>query len=108
MLSEKCYQHVTRGYADLDILVPAQEIRSGERALEEVGSVVPRRDWHLLVNNAKGELTMSTDGWPLIDMLGILCSIGVQVNAFSCQLTSCWNGVSEKYGKRCAERGRIC
>jgi hypothetical protein len=58
VLAELSYQQTTRGYSDLDLLVPAAQFATAIRALEAVGLVLAQRNWPVLVKGARGQLTM--------------------------------------------------
>ena len=68
VLAEISYGPVTRGYADLDLMVPARQLRRAIDALQDAGAVVADQDWGYLLEIAKGELTMAVYGSPLIDL----------------------------------------
>lgn len=69
VLAEKSYGGaVTRGYADLDLMVPARQLRLAINALRDAGAVVADQDWGFLLSIGKGELTMAIHGSPLIDL----------------------------------------
>ena len=68
VLAEISYGAVTRGYADLDLMVPARQLRRAIDALQDAGAVVADQDWGYLLEIAKGELTMAVHGSPLIDL----------------------------------------
>ncbi len=68
VLAEISYGPVTRGYADLDLMVPAQQLHRAIGALRGAGAVVADQDWGYLLKIAKGELTMAIYGSPLIDL----------------------------------------
>jgi hypothetical protein len=68
VLTELAYGGVSRGYTDLDLLVPALRLRRAVQALEAVGAVLADRNWSRLIREAKGELSMSIYGSPMIDL----------------------------------------
>jgi hypothetical protein len=69
VLAEMSYAGaVTRGYSDLDLMVPARQIRLAIKALEGAGAVVADQDWAFLLAIGKGELTMAIHQSPLIDL----------------------------------------
>jgi hypothetical protein len=68
VLAELSYKGVIRSYSDLDLLVPARQLRLAVQALELVGAAIPDQDWPQLVKQAKGELSMAVHGSPLVDL----------------------------------------
>ena len=68
VLAELSYPKVPRGYADLDLMVSSGQLRGALSALEGAGAVVAEPDWPLLVNGAKGQLSMAVHGWPMVDL----------------------------------------
>jgi Uncharacterised nucleotidyltransferase len=68
VLAELSYPEVPRGYADLDLMVPPGQLRTALSALRSAGAVVAEPDWPLVVNGAKGQLTMAVHGLPMIDL----------------------------------------
>ena len=76
VLAELSYGTVTREYADLDLMVPARQLRLAIRALEGAGAVVGDQDWARMLAMAKGELTMAVHQSPLIDLHWHLIYLG--------------------------------
>jgi Uncharacterised nucleotidyltransferase len=76
VLAETCYQATTRGYADLDLMVPAWQLRRAVDTLRRAGAVVADQDWGFLLEIAKGELSMAVHGSPLIDLHWHLVYLG--------------------------------
>jgi hypothetical protein len=68
VLAELSYRGVTRAYADLDLMVPARQLRLAIDALNGAGAVVADQDWTFLLQIAKGELTLAVHESPLIDL----------------------------------------
>lgn len=68
VLAELSYREVPRGYADLDLMVPPGQLRGALSALECAGAVVAEPDWPLIVKDAKGQLSMSVHGLPMVDL----------------------------------------
>ena len=68
VLAELSYPRVPRGYADLDLMVSPGQLRTALSALHSAGAVVAEPDWPLVVNDAKGQLTMAVHGLPMIDL----------------------------------------
>lgn len=68
VLAELSYRGVTRAYADLDLMVPARQLRLAIDALNGAGAVVADQDWTFLLQIANGELTLAVHQSPLIDL----------------------------------------
>jgi hypothetical protein len=68
VLAELSYQGTVRGYSDLDLLVPAHQLREAVAALAEVEVTFAERNWPLLVSDATGEVLMAYRQAPLIDL----------------------------------------
>jgi Uncharacterised nucleotidyltransferase/Polysaccharide biosynthesis protein len=68
VLAELSYPEVPRGYADLDLMVPAGRLREAINVLEGAGAVAAEEDWLLMVRRAKGELSMAVHGLPMVDL----------------------------------------
>lgn len=67
-LAELSYRDTPRGYADLDLMVPAGQLGRAVGALEGVGAVLAEPNWPRLVKDAKGQLTMAIHGSPVVDL----------------------------------------
>jgi hypothetical protein len=68
VLAELSYPGAPRGYADLDLLVSPGQLREAARALQGAGAGFAELDWPLLVKQAKGELSMTVHGLPMVDL----------------------------------------
>ena len=68
VLAEVSYGHTTRGYADLDLMVPARQLGPAIQVVGALGAVFADRNWPLLVREATGELMMAFRGLPLLDL----------------------------------------
>lgn len=68
VLAELSYKNTVRGYSDLDLMVPARQLRRAVNALEGARAELADRDWPLLVKQGKGELTMAYGGSPMLDL----------------------------------------
>lgn len=67
VLAELSYGDLARGYTDLDLLVPARQLREAVRALEAMGAELADQDWPM-IRQGKGELSMAMFGMPLLDL----------------------------------------
>ena len=68
VLAELSYPGVPRSYADLDLMVHPEQLREAVSALEGAGAVVAETDWSQITESAKGQLSMSVHGLPIIDL----------------------------------------
>jgi hypothetical protein len=68
VLAEVSYARSVRGYSDLDLLVPARQLRRSIEALRTVGVEFAERNWPLLIADATGELAMAIGGAPVVDL----------------------------------------
>ena len=68
VLADLSYRDVPRGYADLDLMVDPGQLRRALNALERAGAVVAEDDWPLLISSAKGQLSMTVHGLPMVDL----------------------------------------
>lgn len=68
VLAELSYPQAPRGYADLDLMVSPRQLREAVSALEGAGAVVAEPDLPLVVDRAKGQLTLAVHGWPMVDL----------------------------------------
>jgi hypothetical protein len=68
VLAEFSYPEAPRGYADLDLLVLPGQLREALGVLGGAGAVLAELDWPLVVNGAKGQLSMALHGLPVIDL----------------------------------------
>ena len=62
VLAELIYGATSRGYTDLDLMVPAHQLRQAIAALETAGADLPVTDWALKTRTAYGELSMAYAG----------------------------------------------
>lgn len=76
VLAELSYGTTVRGYSDLDILVTSHDLRKAIEALREDGAELAEDDWRELISQGKGELVMSLDGVPVLDLHWHLVSDG--------------------------------
>jgi hypothetical protein len=67
-LAELSYRGTTRSYSDLDLLVPARQLREAVTALASVEVTFAERNWPLLVSDATGEVLMAYRQAPMIDL----------------------------------------
>lgn len=58
VLAELSYGDVPRGYTDLDILVPANQLRKALESIRQVGGIVAEENWQELVREGKGEILL--------------------------------------------------
>jgi hypothetical protein len=65
VLAEISYGRASRGYSDIDLVVPASRLREAVAALEGVGAVLAEPDWLQLVRSGKGQLKMVSRCPPL-------------------------------------------
>jgi hypothetical protein len=68
VLTELSYKRTSRGYADLDLMVHARQLRAAVEALVAAGAAVPAQNWALLIREAKGELNMAVHGLASVDL----------------------------------------
>jgi hypothetical protein len=61
VLAELSYGFVPRGYSDLDILVPAHQLRDAVAAIVDIGGKVVEDNWSDLVRSGKGEILIGYD-----------------------------------------------
>jgi hypothetical protein len=68
VLAELSYPEAPRSYADLDLLVAPGQLREAANALQDAGAGFAELDWPRLVKRAKGELSMTVHGLPMVDL----------------------------------------
>jgi hypothetical protein len=67
-VTELAYGATPRGYSDLDLVVGRHELGDAIEALEGAGLVLEDANWPLLVREMTGEVHMSRDGAPFLDL----------------------------------------
>lgn len=68
VLAELIYGSVTRGYTDLDLLVPPSQLEGAVRALESAGATASEEEWSEVAKSVKGQVSLSVLGAPLVDL----------------------------------------
>lgn len=68
VLTERCFEGVSRSYSDLDLIVAPCDLEAAIRALQGLGAQLAVADWAELTQSAKGQLSMGYHGLPLIDL----------------------------------------
>jgi hypothetical protein len=76
VLAEIIYGATSRGYTDLDLMVPVRQLRQAIAALETAGADLPVTDWAEKTRTAYGELSMAYAGTPFVDLHWHLVNTG--------------------------------
>jgi hypothetical protein len=67
-LAELIYGDVSRGYSDIDIMVPPRQLHRAVDALQGAGLTFAQRNWPLMVRVARAQVTLAFEGTPLVDL----------------------------------------
>jgi hypothetical protein len=76
VLAEIIYGSTSRGYTDLDLMVPARQLRQAIAALETAGADLPVADWAEMTRSVTGEFSMAYAGTPFVDLHWHLVNTG--------------------------------
>ena len=76
VLAEIIYGATSRGYTDLDLMVPARQLPQAIAALETAGADLPVADWAEKTRSVTGEFSMAYAGTPFVDLHWHLVNTG--------------------------------
>jgi hypothetical protein len=67
-LAELSYGRTARGYADIDVLVPAAQFKEAINALQGAGLLLAEPSWPALVASGEKEVLLAHQGRPAVDL----------------------------------------